>query len=77
MFHELFRTKERKVIGVILGAVLIILLGIVISGASDGKQQLEKAVMAENYLNAGSYEEAVKAYQEALSERAVMKSFCP
>ncbi len=67
MFHELFRTKERKVIGVILGIVFIILLGIAISGASGGNKQLEKAVIAENYLNAGSYEEAVKAYQTALS----------
>lgn len=69
MFHELFRTKERKVFGVILGVVLVILLGIVIFGVSDGNQRLEKAVIAENYLNAGSYEEAVKAFQEALSEK--------
>ncbi len=69
MFQELFRTKERKVIGIILGIALVILLGIVISGVSDDGEQLEKAVMAENYLYAGSYEEAVKAYQEALSEK--------
>ncbi len=69
MFHELFRTKERKVIGVILGVVLVISLIIAFFGSSDNNQRLEKAVMAENYLNAGSYEEAVKAYQAALSEK--------
>ncbi len=69
MFQELFRTKERKVMGVILGMVLIILGGNMIRGFSDGNQQLTKAVIAENYLHAGSYEEAVKAYQEALSEK--------
>ena len=68
MFHELFRTKERKIFGVFLGVVLIIILGLVINRASDGNRQLEKAVIAENYLNAKSYEEAVKAYQNALAD---------
>lgn len=69
MFHELFRTKERKIFGVFLGVVLIIILGLVINRASDGNRQLEKAVIAENYLNAKSYEEAVKAYQNALADK--------
>lgn len=69
MFQELFRTKERKVVGVILGVVLIILLGIMIGEVSGSNKQLEKAVIAENYLNAENYKEAVKAYQEALSEK--------
>lgn len=75
MFHELFRTKERRVVGVILGIVFIILLGVVISGVSGGSKPLEKAVIAENYLNAKSYEEAVKAYQEALSVKGSDEEF--
>lgn len=69
MFHELFRTKERKIFGVFLGVVLIIILGIVIGRVTDDKRQLEKAVIAENYLNAKSYEEAVEAFQNALSDK--------
>ncbi len=64
MLCGVFRTKERKVIAAILGIVIIIF--IVISTSSREKRIDEQAVMAENYLNAGSYEQAVEAYEKAL-----------
>ncbi len=66
MLCGVFRTKERKIIAVILGIIIVIGL-IIISTASKGGQIDEQAVMAENYLNTGSYEQAVEAYQKALS----------
>ncbi len=66
MLRGVFRTKERKVIAAILG--IIILIGFIIFNmASKAGQIDEQAVMAENYLNAGSFEHAVEAYQKALS----------
>lgn len=67
MLCGVFRTKERKVIAAILGLVVIIVGIIIISSVSKGGQFIEQAVMAENYLKTGSYEQAVEAYQEALS----------
>jgi tetratricopeptide (TPR) repeat protein len=61
-----FRTKEQKVIAVILGLILVLLIWIIVASVSREVRYNEQAVMAENYLNAGSYEQAVKAYQEAL-----------
>ncbi len=66
MLCGVFRTKERKVIGAILGTIILIGF-IIISMASKSAQIDEQAVMAENYLNAGSFEHAVEAYQKALS----------
>ena len=66
MLYGIFRTKERKVIGVVLGIMIVVGL-IMISTASKRGQIDEQAVMAENYLNAGSYEQAVEAYKKALS----------
>ncbi len=66
MLRGVFRTKERKVIAAILGTIFVIGF-IIFCTASKGGQIDEQAVMAENYLNAGSYEHAVEAYQKALS----------
>jgi tetratricopeptide (TPR) repeat protein len=64
MLIKLFRTKER---GFLISLIVItIILG---SGAffcyRDRREPIDQAVMAENYLKAGNYEEAVKAYQKA------------
>lgn len=67
MFFKIFRTKERKVIGAVLGSIILIILIIVIKNIAAGELFVEKAVMAENYLEAGDYEKAVEAYKEALS----------
>ncbi len=67
MLSGIFRTKERKVIAVSLGTIVIILVIVLISSESRHRRIDERAVMAENYLNAGSYELAVEAYQEALA----------
>jgi tetratricopeptide (TPR) repeat protein len=66
MLCGIFRTKERKVIAAILGTMIVIGV-IIISTASKSGQIDEQAVMAENYLNAGSYENAVEAFIRALS----------
>lgn len=67
MFHEIFRTKERKVIAAILGVIILIIGIIVFKNIADGELFVEKAVMAENYLETGDYEKAVEAYIQALS----------
>ncbi len=66
MLYGIFRTKERKVVVTILGVIIILGL-IILNMVSKDRQIDEQAVMAENYLNAGSYENAVAAYQKALS----------
>lgn len=66
MLHGVFRSKERKIIAGMLGIMLI--FGIVMFSMISRSEQIdEQAVMAENYLNAGSFENAVEAYQKALS----------
>lgn len=67
MFHGVFRTKEGKVIIAIMGLTIIIIGGFVITGFIQERKFEEKAAMAENYLNAGSYEQAIDAYEQALS----------
>ncbi len=67
MYHSIFRTKERKVVGAILGLAVIIILLIIITSSTRGVKFVEQAVMAENYLNAGSYEQAGEAYKTALT----------
>jgi tetratricopeptide (TPR) repeat protein len=67
MLRGVFRTKEGKIIAAALG-LLIIATGIfAFVKHSDEKRFVEQAVMAENYLKAGSYEQAVQAYIKALS----------
>lgn len=67
MFHEIFRTKERKIMGIVLGAAILIIGILVIKNITEGELFVEKAVMAENYLETGDYEKAVETYLEALS----------
>lgn len=67
MLRGIFRTKEGKIITVILIFVFIIFGVIIYTGFSENKKFVEQAVMAENYLKAGSYEQAVEAYLKALS----------
>ncbi|MGF7144366.1 tetratricopeptide (TPR) repeat protein [Anaerotaenia torta] len=67
MSSGIFRTKERTAVVVILGIAAIIFGFILINHESKNNRINERAVMAENYLNAGSYELAVAAYQEALA----------
>lgn len=67
MLHGVFRTKEGKVIIAIMGLSVIIIGGFVFAGYTKDRQFGEKAAIAENYLNAGSYEQAIEAYEQALS----------
>lgn len=67
MLHQIFRTKERIILTIILGLILIGIVVFVYADYRGNKQFVEQAVMAENYLRAGSYEEAVEAYVKAMS----------
>lgn len=67
MLRGVFQTKERKIIAAIMGVAVVIMVIIIYSKYLDNKKFLEQAVMAENYLKAGSYEEAIEAYMMALS----------
>ncbi|MDD3173726.1 MAG: hypothetical protein PHF63_08720 [Herbinix sp.] len=67
MLAGVFRTKERKVI-IVSMVIVIMMIGIFIMiDYSDNKRFKEQAVMAENYLEAGNYEQAVEAFQKAMS----------
>lgn len=67
MSYGLFRTKERRIIAVIL------LLATIITGLSifhhyrETKKYEEQTVMAKEYLKEKNFTEAVKAYRKALS----------
>lgn len=67
MLSGVFRTKERKVIAIILGFVIIVMGTIILLSYSGNRKFMEQAVMAENYLEAGNYQMAVEAYKKAMS----------
>jgi tetratricopeptide (TPR) repeat protein len=67
MLRGVFRTKELKIIAAILGLFVITIGIIVFTSYSENRQFVEQAVMAENYLKSGSYEQAIEAYLKALS----------
>lgn len=67
MLRGVFRTKEGKLVLAFLGLLIIIIGIFAFMKHSDNKRLLEQAVMAENYLKAGNYEEAAEAYIKALS----------
>jgi tetratricopeptide (TPR) repeat protein len=67
MLRGVFRTKEGKIIAAVLGAAIIIISIFAFTGYSQNKKFVEQAVMAENYLKGGNYEQAIEAYLKALS----------
>jgi tetratricopeptide (TPR) repeat protein len=67
ILRRIFRTKEGKIIAIIVAFAIVIISLFAIYGYLRNKSFMEQAVMAENYLNAGSYEQAVEAYQKVLS----------
>jgi len=69
MFHGGFQTKERKVITAILGLIIVVIGIFVFKNFTENNRFVEQAVMAENYLKAGNYEQAIEAYLEALSAK--------
>lgn len=70
MLQGVFRTKERRVIAAIIGLAAIIISIWIFTGYRHNKDFIEQAVMAENYLKAGSYEQAIEAYLKALSMKS-------
>ncbi|HWT76246.1 MAG TPA: tetratricopeptide repeat protein [Mobilitalea sp.] len=67
MLRGVFRTKEGKIISAIVGLSIIIIGVVIFANYSQNKKFLEQAVMAENYLKSGSYEQAIEAYKQALT----------
>jgi tetratricopeptide (TPR) repeat protein len=67
MLRGVFRTKEGKIIAVVLGFIIVVIFVFSLTSYSESRQFVEQAVMAENYLKAGSYEQAAEAYLKALS----------
>lgn len=67
MLHGVFKIKGRSIVIATMGVVIIIMVIILSSRKVDNKKFLEQAVMAENYLETGHYEEAIEAYTTALS----------
>lgn len=68
MLHKIFRTKEGIIITIIMVFTIITISLLTVYGYVRKKSFMEQAVMAENYLNAGNYEQAVEAYKKALSK---------
>lgn len=67
MLKKIFRTKESKIIAIIATFIIVVISLIFVCNYVNRKKFLEQAVMAENYLSAGKYEQAVEAYKKVLS----------
>lgn len=67
MLRGAFRTKEGKIITVILAIVLIFAGVFAYKSFKANKQYEEQTVMAEKFLEEGNFEQAVDAYVKALS----------
>lgn len=67
MLRGVFQTKEGKIIAAILGLIVLTIGIFVLSNYTGNKHFVEQAVMAENYLKSGSYEQAIDAYTKALT----------
>lgn len=61
------RTKERWIIIALIALIVLVSGFFFINGLSVKKKYEEQAVMAEEYLGAGNYEQAVEAYLKAMS----------
>jgi len=69
MLHKTFRTKEGIIITIITVFIILVTTLLIIYGYVREKSFKEQAVMAENYLNAGNYEQAVEAYKKVLNAK--------
>lgn len=63
------RTKDGKMIAAIMGIAVIITGGCIFARYQQDRHFLEQAVIAENYLKAGKYDQAAAAYDQALSAK--------
>lgn len=67
MLFGALRTKERIII-IALAALIVLAAGMfTVNHLSAKKKYEEQAVMAEEYLSAGNYIQAIEAYRTALS----------
>lgn len=67
MLFGRLRTKEKRILLALI-VVLIVIAGIIaFMNYITGKRQKEQAVMAEEYLKDGAYEQAAEAYLKAIS----------
>ncbi len=70
MFFGMLRTKEKRILFALI-AIIIIMAGIFgYLGFITNKRFEEQAVMAEKYLQAGDYEQAVQSYLKAISMKS-------
>jgi len=67
LLRGVFRTKEGKLIAFMLIAILMVVGGFVINISIHNRQYEQQTVMAKQYLEAGNYEQAIEAYQKAIS----------
>jgi tetratricopeptide (TPR) repeat protein len=69
MVFGVFRTKEGKIIAIVIGLIALLGAAFFYKNYKDGHQYSEQAVMAKQYLKTGNYEKAINAYTKALSIR--------
>ncbi|MBH1941917.1 tetratricopeptide repeat protein [Mobilitalea sibirica] len=67
MLSGVFRTKERKIIVLLLAFVILISGVFTYINYNKDKRYKEQAVMAEEFLMKGDFKEAVRAYLKAMS----------
>ena len=67
MIHSILRWNKKRWIVIIFAVILLLTALFVYNAYLFTKRYEEQTTMAEEYLEAGSYEEAQEAYQKALS----------
>lgn len=70
MLSGVFHTKEKIFLAAMLGLIFVTGVFLFVS-YSENKKYTEQTVMAENYLKAGNYEQAIGAYTKAMSMKNV------
>lgn len=67
MIRDIFNRNKKRFI-LILSVLIFLLAGLITYNTYQARKRYEEqAVMAQEYLKAGSYEEAIEAYQKAMS----------
>lgn len=70
MFHEIFLTKERKIVAVILSVIIIVTVVLFLNQYSKNKNYKEQTVMANEYLRDGNFKQAIDVYLKVISMRS-------
>lgn len=67
MLHGVFQTKERRIMIALLALILLVTGIFIYITCTAKKRYEEQTVMAEKFLEAGNYEQAIQAYLKAMS----------